>query len=94
MNQVEILSAMACLVTSLLLYVAAYGLAAWVRPHLQGRLAWLVALVFPALKLEAWLFEPIAECDLPPKQREFFHAHTPSFIARNYEPLGDFVLLR
>jgi hypothetical protein len=58
----------------------------WLRP--------LTETVFPAFKLEPWLFEPIAEEDLPAWQRRYFETHTPGFLARRFSPLGDFVLRR
>src|SRR5688572_12516840 len=67
------------------LYVASLFLG-WLRP--------LTATVFPAFKLEPWLFEPIAEADLPAWQRRYFETHTPGFLARRFSPLGDFVLRR
>jgi hypothetical protein len=58
----------------------------WLKPALEG--------LFPSLKMEPWLFEPIALDDLPPKQRWFFETHTPGFVTRGFTHLGDFVLRR
>jgi hypothetical protein len=60
--------------------------AGWLRPMLED--------FFPSLKMEPWLFEPIALDDLPPKQRWFFETHTPGFVTRGFTHLGDFVLRR
>ena len=58
----------------------------WLKPTLEG--------LFPSLKMEPWLFEPIALDDLQPQQRWFFETHTPGFVTRGFTPLGDFVLRR
>jgi hypothetical protein len=50
--------------------------------------------LFPALKLEPWLFEPIAEADLPPRQRKHFEKHAPGYVARGFTHVGDYVLRR
>jgi hypothetical protein len=94
MNQAEWIS-LAIFVT---LAVVFYGVA----PLLESRLGQplrrllrpLAERICPSLKMEPWLFEPIAADDLPTKQRHFFETHTPAFIARGFEPLGDFVLRR
>ena len=54
----------------------------------------LVGWLLSMFRLEAWLFEPIEDQDLPAKQRRFFESHTGSFIARGFTPLGTFVLRR
>jgi hypothetical protein len=41
-----------------------------------------------------WLFEPIAEADLPRHHRNFFETHTLEFLRLDFKPLGDFVLRR
>jgi hypothetical protein len=56
-------------------------------------LPWLRFLI-PVMRIEPWLYEPIAVEDLPRKQRWFFETHTPAFIARGFTHLGDFVLRR
>jgi hypothetical protein len=94
MNQIGIISLLAFLVAASALYVAAYAAAVKLRPLVQGRLAVLIDRLFPALKMDAWLFEPIAAANLPPDQREFMEAHTPDFVARQFTLLGDFVLRR
>jgi hypothetical protein len=71
-------------------YLAQEQVKKYVAPRV---LRWLSPL-FPILKLDPWLFEQIAEDDLPPKQRRFFETHTPGFLARRFQPLGDFVLRR
>lgn len=71
-------------------YLAQEQVKKYVAPRV---LRWLSPL-FPIFKLDPWLFEPIAEADLPPKQRRFFETHTPGFLARRFQPLGDFVLRR
>ena len=90
MNQLEIVSAIVMVVFALTMHFATKALAVRLRPVLRP---WFERW-FPALKLEPWLFEPIAGPDLPPWQREFFNTHTPSFLSRRYELLGDFVLRR
>jgi len=41
-----------------------------------------------------WLFEPIAEADLPRHHRSFFETHTLEYLRLDFKPLGDFVLRR
>lgn len=94
MNQIAILYLMAFLVAAAALYVVGYSAAVKLRPLAQGGLAVLIDRLFPSLKMEAWLFQPIAAAELPPVQRIFFEAHSPSFLGRQYTPLGDFVLRR
>src|SRR5262245_6475051 len=55
---------------------------------------WLLYRCFPAFRLEPWLFEPIRPADLTAGQRQFFETHTPVFLARGFELLGDFLLRR
>jgi hypothetical protein len=64
--------------------------ATWLQPRLKP----LLDRMFPSLKMEPWLFEPIAADQLPPDQHCFFETHTPAFIARGFTHLGDFVLRR
>ena len=90
MHQIEVISLFVMLVLCVTLHFATRALRPIVRPWVEP----IIHQLFPALKLDAWLFEPIAGRDLPPWQREFFDANTPSFLARRYEPLGDFVLRR
>lgn len=90
MNRLEILWAIVMVVVALSMNYATKALAVRLRPVLKP---WFERF-FPFLKLEPWLFEPIEGPDLPPKQREFFNAHTPDFLARRYTHLGDFVLRR
>jgi hypothetical protein len=56
-------------------------------------LPWLKFL-FPVMRMEPWLFEPISVEALPARQRWFFETHTTAFIARGFTHLGDFVLRR
>jgi hypothetical protein len=63
-------------------------------PQVRQQLKPVIEGLFPALKLEPWLFEPIAEADLPPRQRKHFERHTPGFVARGFTPVGDYVLRR
>jgi hypothetical protein len=90
MNQIEIISAIVMIVFALTMHCATKALAVRLRPVLKP---WFERF-FTFLKLEPWLFEPIEGPDLPLKQREFFNAHTPDFLARRYTHLGDFVLRR
>ncbi|HZN34690.1 MAG TPA: hypothetical protein VFB80_12770 [Pirellulaceae bacterium] len=55
---------------------------------------WLLNRCFPAFRFEPWLFEPIRQSDLTDEQRQFFAKHTPVYLARGFEPLGDFLLRR
>jgi hypothetical protein len=48
----------------------------------------------PTFNFTPWLFEPIAEPDLPRHHRTFFEVHTPTFLRLGFKPLGDFVLRR
>lgn len=59
----------------------------WVRWLMWSRLD-------PTLNFTQWLFEPIAEQELPRHQRQFFEIHTAAFLRQGFEPLGDFVLRR
>ena len=94
MNQVEIVSVIVMVVVSVTLHFATRALMPRLRPVLRPWLDPILHSLFPSLNLQPWLFQRIEGPDLPPWQREFFNAHTPSFLARRYEPLGDFVLRR
>jgi hypothetical protein len=94
MNQVEVVSVIVMVVVSLTLHFTARALMPKLRPVIRPWLDPMVHTLFPSLKVEPWLFERIEGPDLPPWQREFFNAHTPSFLARRYEHLGDFVIRR
>jgi hypothetical protein len=94
MTQFAILYLIALLVGAAALYAVSHAAANGLRPLVQGRLAVLIDWLFPTLKMEAWLFQPIPLAELPPVQRIFFEAHTPSFLGRQFTPLGDFVLRR
>ena len=50
--------------------------------------------LFTTFNFTPWLFEPIAEQDLPRHHRTFFEAHTLEFLRLDFRPLGDFVLRR
>src|SRR5262245_37088140 len=65
-----------------------------VTAPLKRRLKPLADRLFPAFRMEAWLFEPISEAELPAAQKKHFDAHTPGFLARGFTHLGDFVLRR
>jgi hypothetical protein len=94
MNRMEILSLIIMVVMTLTCHFAARAVGSRLRPLLKPWLDPLVAQFFPSLKMDDWLFEPIEGADIPPKQREFFNAHMPEFLARHYTHLGDFVLRR
>jgi hypothetical protein len=83
---VVVLAAASFFASERLKLLAASMFLGWLRP-VKERL-------FPAFKLEPWLFEPIAEEELPAWQRRYFETHTPEFLARRFSPLGDFVLRR
>ena len=61
-------------------------LAPWLGPVFEK--------LIPALKKTPWLFEPIEGSDIPDAQRRFFETHTPTFLARRFTHVGDFVLRR
>lgn len=63
-------------------------------PQVRQTLMPVIEGLFPSLRMEPWLFEPIAEADLPAKQRKHFERHTPGYVARGFTPVGDFVLRR
>jgi hypothetical protein len=94
MNQPELVSLIVMLAVCVTMHFATRALATRLRPVVRPWIEPIIHRFFPGLKLEAWLFEPIAGPDLPPWQREFFNAHTTAFLARHYTPLGDFVLRR
>src|SRR5688572_17021714 len=94
MDRMEVASLIVMLVTSIALHFTARALAPRLRPILKPWLDPIIAQYFPSLRMEEWLFEPIEGADIPPKQREFFNAHTPAFLARYYTHLGDIVLRR
>ncbi len=48
----------------------------------------------PTFHFTPWLFEPIAEQDLPRHHRQFFELFTAAFLRQGFQPLGDFVLRR
>jgi len=50
--------------------------------------------LFTTFNFTPWLFEPIAEQDLPRHHRNFFETHTLEFLRLDFKPLGDFVLRR
>jgi hypothetical protein len=81
-------------VVSLTLHFGARALAPRLRPVVKPWLDPILHALFPAMKSDPWLFERIEGPDLPPWQREFFNGHTPSFLGRRYELLGDFVIRR
>jgi len=83
---VVVLAAASFFASEKLKFFLAALLLGWLRPVTER--------VFPAFKLEPWLFEPISEEDLPGWQRRYFETHTPAFLARRFSPLGDFVLRR
>jgi len=58
----------------------------WTRP--------LVEKLFPSLRKDPWLFEPIAAQDLPLKQRHHFEAHSAAYVSHGFTLLGDFVIRR
>jgi hypothetical protein len=82
----------------LLIGVAFPYLAAWLVPRLfpglMRRINEELSVIFPALKMEPWLYEPIESYDLPPDQRAFFQEHTPILQMLGCQPLGDFFLRR
>src|SRR5262245_31235657 len=86
MNQQQILSiAFSCLFL-IVGFLASASLRRWLKPYLE--------YLCPGLRMDPWLFEPIAESALPAEQRRFFETHTPDFLVRGFEPLGDYVIRR
>ena len=75
-------------------YCAAPLLEARLGRPMRRLLRPLVERICPSLKMEPWLFERIDAADLPTRQRHFFETHNQAFLARGFEPLGDFVLRR
>jgi hypothetical protein len=94
MNQLEIVSFVVMFAVCVAMHFASRALATRLRPVVRPWVEPLIHSLFPSLKLEPWLFEPIEGPDLPPWQRECFNTHTPSFLARRFTLLGDFVLRR
>ncbi len=94
MNQPEWISIAVCLSLAVVFYCAMPLLESRLGQPLRRLLRPLAERLCPSLKMEPWLFEPIAADDLPTRQRHFFETHTPAYIARGFEPLGDFVLRR
>jgi hypothetical protein len=93
MNE-DLLSLVMLLVMSGIGFFASQVLRGRWLPQVRRQLKPVIEGLFPSLKIEPWLFEPIAEADLPARQRKHFERHTPGYVARGFTPLGDFVLRR
>jgi len=75
-------------------YFAPQSLKDRVREPLRRWLSPLAYLMFPSLRMEPWLFEPIADGDLPAAQRQHFDRHEATFLVRGFTPLGTLVMRR
>jgi hypothetical protein len=82
------------LVTSGIGYFASQVLRGKWFPQVHRQLKPIIEDLFPALRTDPWLFEPIAEADLPAWQRKHFEQHTPGYLARGFTVIDDFVLRR
>lgn len=88
----EWMSLIMLLVTSGIGYFASQVLRGKWFPQVRQQLKPIIEELFPALRTDPWLFEPIAEADLPAWQRKHFERHTPGYLARGFTVVGDFVL--
>jgi hypothetical protein len=66
----------------------------WTLPLVARTLGPLWFRFDPVFRFEPWLFEPIAERDLPQDQQTYFALHTPALLKMGFAPLGDYVLRR
>jgi hypothetical protein len=94
MNLEDWLPILAVFGASAISYLLPQKLKARITEPINRRLKPIVETLFPMFRFEPWLFEPIAEADLPAWQRKHFETHTAGFLARGFTHLGDFVLRR
>lgn len=90
----EWLSAIVLLVTSGFGFFASQVLRGKWFPQVRRQLKPIIEELIPSLRMDPWLFEPIAAADLPAWQRKHFERHTPGYLARGFTVVGDFVLRR
>src|SRR5262245_55678085 len=73
-------------------YFVQLGVHRWVTPWvIRGMMR---SQLFGTFRFTPWLFETIANQDLPRHHRTFFELFTPTILQQGFQPLGDFVLRR